>query len=355
MKKVTIIALVVLASIVLISWLSISNTTPLAVNIKSATKPAIASMKQDKVLQVSNTNRPVSIIQKAQKDNKKVTRKGKKAEQQALNEIEALKIANTLLSNIFQNQAIDFSAEKILLNFLKETNNEQVYQLIIEKLQAANIGNKNDDILVEYSLSLLAAIDSPRASEIFFNFVVKDNWQGSHAIYTIRKSITRLSQNSAYTGLIQQTFTQANNDNPFISELGNAIAQHAETEQIDYLISYIDGESENKSNVASHAMTNIKTESLVPHITSYISTNSTESVQKTALNTLASMGQYEAASALITWSTKQSKSSSAQVEELFEKALRRSPSTKRAIEKELYSQSFSSEEIRELIIKLSSE
>ena len=119
----------------------------------------------------------------------------KKIEQTVIKADEALQIAESLLSNIHDNQSIAFSSEKVLLNYLKETNNEQVYQFIIEKLQTANKGNESDDRLIEYSLSLLAAVDSLIASEIFFDFVAKDNWQGSNAIYTIRKSIEKLNRN----------------------------------------------------------------------------------------------------------------------------------------------------------------
>ena len=102
-------------------------------------------------------------------------------------------------------------------------------------------------------------------------------------------------------------------------------------------------------------MNKIQTESLVPHITSYLSGGSTINVKNTLLNTLANMGQYEAASALISWSSKQPKESADQVKQLFDLAFRRSPSTKRAIDKELYTQEFASEELKNIIVNISKE
>jgi hypothetical protein len=85
----------------------------------------------------------------------------------------ALQIVKDLLGDIYNKQKVDFLAEKELLKYLKETNDEQVYQFIIETLESADIGNESADRLIEYSLSLLAAVDSRRASELFFTFVAR--------------------------------------------------------------------------------------------------------------------------------------------------------------------------------------
>lgn len=349
MRKIILIVLVV-TFISVFSWLNNSSSSSIEVKHGKVTEPVA---QQAIIQQGTQTNRSTLM-----EENKKLLTKAKttvnaKVEEAPLKESEALQVANTLLNNIFNNKTIDFSAEKALLSYLKSTNNEQVYQFIVEILQSANTGNDNDDRLLEYGLSLLAAIDSSRASELFYSFIVKDSWQGSNAIYTLRKSVSKLSRNPAYTGLVQQTFTNTDDENPFIDELASAIAYHAKAEQIDYLISYVDGDLQNKSSVVTSAMKKIQTESLVPHITGYISDDSTKNVQNIALNTLAYMGQYEAASALITWSSNQKKDSAKQVEELFSIALSRSPSTQKAIEKELHSKYFASEELKQLIINLS--
>jgi hypothetical protein len=355
MKKTTLISVISLAIFGVFVWLFIPSPSTPSVRLETSSVNTIKS-DTDEVLR-TNASQKATVKISASKIETSLILEDKgtkdKVELKVLKEDQALQIAETLLTHIYNNQTIDFSAEKLLLNYLKETNNEQVYQYIIEKLQAANIGKESDDRLIEYSLSLLAAIDSSRASEIFFDFVAKDNWQGSNAIYTIRKSIQRLNRNGNYTDLAQQTYTQSKDDSPFINELAETIAQHANFEQIDYLINYIDGESKNKSSVASIAMSKVQTESLVPHITSYLSGSPTINVKNTVLNTLANMGQYEAASALIVWSSKQTKDSAEQVTQLFNIALRRSPSTKRAIEKELGSLEFTSEELKEVIINIS--
>jgi hypothetical protein len=179
--------------------------------------------------------------------------------------------------------------------------------------------------------------------------------QGSNAVYLVSKSISKLARNANYTDLVQQAFSQVPDTSPFLRELAIGIAYNAKPEQVVYLISHIDGECKIKSTVASQAMNKIQTESLVPHIASYISDSSTKKVHDTALNSLANMGQYEAASALISWSSKQPKGSVNQVEKLFNIALRRSPSAKRAIDKEIHSQVFVSEGVRKLIINMSND
>lgn len=353
MKKLIVIASVVVTISVVFSHLNNPSTSPLEDSYGKAIEPVKPVAQQEPVQQSIKANRPEPIEVKTKLVAKEKVKKSSNRGGDILKESEALQIVDTLLNNVFNNQTIDFVAEKALLSYLKATNNEPLYQLIVKKLQSANTGNDNDDRLVEYGLSLLATIDSPRASELFYTFIAKDNWQGSNAIYTVRKSVSRLSRNSAYIDLIQQTFTQTTDENPFLGELVVAIAYHAKVEQIDYLISYVDGGFKNKSTVVSHAMTEIRSEYLVPHITSYLSDNSTKNVQNIALNSLANMGQYEAASALIAWSSRQPKGSLKQVEELFSIALKRSPSTKRAVEKEINFQEFACEELKELIIYMS--
>lgn len=297
----------------------------------------------------------VSNVQTHQTDTTLVTSKSSKnakdnnVEKKELSDKDALTIAKMLLSRVYNSETIDFNAEKELLTYLKTTNKEVVYQFIVEKLQSAIKGNKNDDILIEYTLSLLVAIDTQRASEVFFGFVAEDDWQGSRAIYNVKKSIEKLNRGGQYTALAQQAFTIANEENPFIGELATTIARHAEAEQIEYLFGYIDEKYESKHMFVKRAMNTIHDESLVPHIAGYLKDNSTANIKNTVLNTLANMGQYEATAALIKWSSTQSKSSAEQVEKLFDIAVQRSPSTKRAIEKELHIQSFVSSEVKLVI------
>lgn len=343
MKKLTVIVFIVVVTTGAIGCLSLSSFPSTEADTAQRTEKATAtaSNDKDKTLVFEHVNK--------EEDS------GKNVKQTTLDAPGALQIANTLLSSIFNNEEINFSDEKALLKYLKATNDEEVYLHIIEKLQAAVAGNESDDRLVEYSLSLLAAVDSLRASEVFFTFIGRAEWKDSSAIYIVNKAISKLTRNGDYTDLVQQTLTQANDDNPFVRELSSAIARNATTEQVDYLISFVDSPSKNKSMGASQAMNSIHKESLVPHITSYITDSSTKAVHTTALNSLANMGQYEAASALITWSSKQPQGSIDQVEQLFTIALSRSPSAKRAIEKEINAKEFANENVKELILKLSNE
>ena len=297
----------------------------------------------------------VSNVQTHQTDTTLATSKSSKnvkdnnVEMKELSDEDALTVTKTLLNRVYNSETIDFIAEKELLNYLINTKNEGVYQFIIEKLQSAIKGNKNDDRLIEYTLSLLAAIDTQRASEVFFDFVAKNDWQGSRAIYNVKKSIEKLNRSGEYTALAQQAFTIADEDSPFIGELATTIARHAQSEQIEYLFGFIDEKYESKRLFVKRAMNTIHDESLVPHITGYLKDSSTAIIKNTALNTLANMGQYEATAALIKWSSTQSKNSAEQVKKLFDIAIQRSPSTKRAIEKELHIQNFVSADIKVVI------
>ncbi|ABM02272.1 conserved hypothetical protein [Psychromonas ingrahamii 37] len=351
MKYFAIAVFIVLIGAVIGTWSNASSTLPaeqLAMKVKAASADLDIAKSQEQSIPLSPVEEEVedSAFKSAPKE----------AESILISQKQALQIIDDNLYNAINNQVVDVTAERELLDYLRKTNNEQVYLFIMEKLESTNKGNKSDDRLIEYALSLLAAVDSPRASELFFNVVRQDDWSGSNAIYSVRSSISRLARNNNnnYNSLIQQTFTQVNDENPFLNELAVAIAEDAEIEQVDYLISYVDSPLKNKSAVINQAMHSINKESLVPHITTYISDSSSSSVQNVALNTLANMGQYEAASALIAWSSTQRIEAKKQVESLFTIALARSPSTQRAIEKEILFYEFTSEELKQTIINLSS-
>ncbi|MBU2919352.1 hypothetical protein KO505_15490 [Psychrosphaera sp. F3M07] len=337
MKKSTIIYFI---SLLIISTILFKVVTP--------ERTAISETKVDKKV---NTSQSINVSTAPISNNQDSNKLNNESEQLSSND-KQLKNTIRLLSNIYNNKTVDLKVEKSLLKYLKDTDNAEIYQVIIDNIHNANLGNESDDRLVEYSLSLLAAIDSTRSAQIFYDSISTGKWQGSNAIYTVRKSIEKLARTPNHIELVQTTFSKVSEDNPFINELAIAIAKNAKKEQIDYLIGYIDNKSVTKSNAATRAMNKIKAEPLVPHIIKYISENSSIAVQNTALSSLANMGQYEATSALITWSSKQDITSSNQVKELFTIALRRSSSTTRAIEKELSSKVFVSNDIKNVIIQL---
>ena len=343
MKK-TVVFGVTLAIVVALGWLNKPATTV-------HNQPNLTPLNSDNIPTTTDSSNK-SKVEKAELVNAKGKQISEQPKQNSIDSEHAVLITTTLFENIYNKQPIDFAAEKALLNYLKETNDDQVYQQIISWLHNLKFGEENQDRLMAYGLSLLAAIDTREAAEIFFSVMQQDNWQGSSAIYSVKSSVARLTQNDSYKDLVQQTFTQVNDSNPFLKELALAIAYHAKEPQLDYLINYVGGEQNNKSNVAIQAMKNIQTEALVPHLVRYISDTKSLKVKNTALDSLAHMGQYEAASALITWSASQPQTSNDQVQTLFDIAIRRSPSTKRAIEKEIDSHTFLSESIKQLIIEM---
>ncbi|MGF1842549.1 HEAT repeat domain-containing protein [Vibrio clamense] len=344
MKHIT-IAIFSIVLLGVLGWFNISAKEPKELIKKINSLPNKQEASEN--LTTHSTNRPDGLIQN------NLIKEDASPSHLTLNQEQALQSIEMLLANISNGQRVDLATERKVLAYLKENNDEYVYQLIANYINKAVPGDPNDDRMVKYCLSLLAVIDSFSASELFFSLILEDNWQEFDDIYSVRQSISKLTMNVDYTELIQQSFTQADEFNPFISDLASAIGRNAQTEQVDYLLEYVDSPIENKSRAANNAMNQIKTEALVPSITPYLYDESTDSVKTAALNSLAHMGQYEAASALISWSSQQPLDAADKIEHLFTIALSRSPSTKRAIEKEINTQNFSNEELKTLIINLS--
>ena len=134
-----------------------------------------------------------------------------------------------------------------------------------------------------------------------------------------------------------------------ISDIANAIAKNASESSFDFIINQIDSLGD-KSSIAMNSMENITQEKLVPKLQQIINSRDPNSeLSQVSLTTLANMGQYEAAVALIQWSAYQPPSADKLVTELFNSAVNSSPSAYRAIEKELNSYDFLSSEIKKTI------
>ncbi|AWB57095.1 hypothetical protein [Colwellia sp. Arc7-D] len=261
----------------------------------------------------------------------------------------AMQGLTALLDNASNGAVVDIQFEKSLITYLRNTDDKDIYNYILDILNNAELSTPDGDSLVEYTISLLAAINTPSASKLMLDVVNTKKWQGSEAVYLVKKAISRFNRSGDFTELVQQAYAESSDTSPYLNELATSIAKNAKAEQVQYLFDYIDSKESAKNIAARSALNTIQTESLVPNLTQYLSSDSTEKVN-VALSSLANMGQYEAASALISWSAAQSLEAKSTVASLFEVALRRSPSTKRAIKKEVLATQFANNEIKGLIL-----
>ncbi len=252
---------------------------------------------------------------------------------------------------VVQNQlkvgAIELSLEKKLIKLLRQQPNKQIYQDIVKLLrsQDADLNSRRQ----EYLLSLLAAINTSESVEVFLSELENISVSESNAIYTVKKSMQRLSRTSQYSKLFEESFINMSSDNLFISDVAQSIAKNAQAENLDFIISQIDA-NDKKSEVALQSLEYLKNEKLVPQLQTLIQTRTPDSsVTQASLQSLAGMGQYESAVALIQWSATIPSSSQMVVETLFTTAGNRSPSTYRAIEKELNRTQFVSSEVKQAI------
>jgi len=261
------------------------------------------------------------------------------------------KIMNSLSANV----DIDLEAEQQLIEYLKHNDDDAIYADIIAKLTAAGSNSEETSRSQQYLLSLLTMVNSERSVGILLDTIATVEIVDSNAIYATKKSIERLARSPQHVDVIQNTFLNINDDNLFVDDLSNAIARNAQPENLDFLIGYIDVPDSYKKQAVVQSMIMIRQEKLVPHLQTYLeSQNSSANVKQVALESLAYMGQYEAASALIKWSATQSMASLDQVTKLFNIALDRSPSAKRSITKELDDYDFNESAIKQGILRLAS-
>jgi hypothetical protein len=301
---------------------------------------------------VHQTNLVNSNKAKLQKDDNSQNSKSnslEKHESTLLTAEAAMQGLTALLDSASNGTGVNIQFEKSLITYLRNTDDKDIYNYILNKLNNAELSTPDGDSLVEYTISLLAAINTSSASELMLDVVNTKNWQGSEAVYLVQKAISRFNRSGDFTELVQQAYTESSDTSPYLDELATSIAKNARAEQVQYLFDYIDSKGSAKYIAARNALNTIHTESLVPNITQHLSSDSTEKVN-VALSSLANMGQYEAASALIIWSAAQSLEAKSTVASLFEVALRRSPSTERAIKKEVLATQFANNEIKSLIL-----
>jgi hypothetical protein len=318
-------------------------------NVQSDTYANKAEIVDVPAFQINLVNSNKAKLQKADNSQNPTVKKLVKQGEALLTSETAMQGLTALLENASNGAVVDIQFEKSLITYLRNTDDKDIYNYILNKLNNAELSTPDGDSLVEYTISLLAAINTSSASKLMLDVVNTKNWQGSEAVYLVKKSISRFNRSGDFTELVQQAYAESSDTSPYLNELATSIAKNAKGEQVQYLFDYIDSNESAKNIAARNALNTIQTESLVPNITQYLSSDSTEKVN-VALSSLANMGQYEAASALISWSAAQSLEAKSTVASLFLVALRRSPSTERAIKKEVLSTHFANNEIKSLIL-----
>lgn len=265
-------------------------------------------------------------------------------------------VAVDLLRNYFDTVVNDGSItareEEMLLNYLRENDDQIIYQLIIDRLGSLGLESIDSERMYEYTLSFLAAVNSYKASELFYSTITTNDISGSHAIYSANKSIERLSRNPEYTQLAQDAFSDSKDTSVFLVAIAKSIAVNAEADNVEFLLSFVESGNKEKQYAAQTAMKSLSKESLVPLLQEKITDENHVNVQDSALESLAHMGQYEAGVALLKWAAQQPNSELDKVTTLFNVAIARSPSTKRAIDKEIKYIDFVSQDIKDKVIEL---
>lgn len=242
---------------------------------------------------------------------------------------------------------VNIKLEKQLIESLRNNPNPLVYEEFNQLLQIAdsNLNSRNQ----EYLLSLLAVINTGESVSLLLTTLENTKISDSNAIYVAKKSLQKISESAEHINQLEASFEAMSSDNLFLPDIANGIAKNAAEPNFDFLVAQVDAANE-KSPIAIASMTNITNERLVPQLQQLLNTRAVESELSVAsLKTLAGMGQYEAAVALIQWSAQQPASSKAFVGELFSAAGQRSPSTYRAIDKQLHRHQFTSTEIKSVI------
>ena len=259
----------------------------------------------------------------------------------------ANKALSKLLMQLSANEYLDLALEKSFIKYMQLSNDNNIYRHIFTTLSKENTTVK----LQEYLISVLAAVNTSESISLLLTIIESTSIVAADAVYSTKKSIERIGRTPEHIALVQQSFSQLNDDSLFVTDLANVIAKNAEKDNVLFLLGYINEGVGAKKDAAISSMSLLQNEKLVPELQKAIEVDNNE-VTQVALVALASMGQYEAASALIQWSAKQPATSISQVEVIFNTAIARSPSTKRAIKKELGDYTFRSSDIKNKILVL---
>jgi hypothetical protein len=269
------------------------------------------------------------------------------------NSVDAQQHLTHILKSLSNGDDINLKDEKQLIKYLRAQNNPAIYSIIFDQLTMANSQTPINVIRQQYLLSFLAAIKTVSAAEVLLSAIDTLKINDASTIYVTKKSIMLLGTIPANLLTLQHSFTQLPVDNKFLGDIALSVAQSAQPDNLEFLLSYFVGDDSAKSNAVKNSLSTLGNERLVPILQASINNNRQPVVITACLDALANMGQYQATSALISWSTRQSTSAKKQVERLFTTALNRSPSAFRAIEKELNLKPFESLEIKRSIVQLS--
>lgn len=266
-----------------------------------------------------------------------------------LTQKEAAEVLVSLFGKLTSFSELELENERRLVAYLRKVDDRKIYDILRMRFDKAVVGTSEGDKILEYGLSLLAAVNTRAATELLLEFVSKNEWENSEAIYLVKKSISHLNKSGHHSDLMKRAFATSKDTNPFLKQIAKGITNQPTPQNVDYLFSYISGNNNTKNSAAIYALNSLNYEPIVPTIKQYIGSEMLEQ-KEAALNALANMGQYEAASALIYWGALQPIEQKSKVKVLFDIAVSRSPSTIRAIKKEATKLTFASDEIRTLIL-----
>lgn len=254
-----------------------------------------------------------------------------------------------IISNIKSKQQINVKDEKALIELLQQPGSSGSLAYIQELLVRLDTDSKVNDSVVAYMINLLIAVNKPSSHNTALQVVAHRNWQNSTNIYDVSRSIRQLKTRNTQSDMFINAHQSALESNPFLIDLAVGIADNANSDDIDYLFRQINAQPTEKAKSSAVALTKITNEGLVPTISNYL-IDKQESKQEAAINSLANMGQYEATVALIKWSATQPSTKIDQIKKLFDTASKRSPSTRRAIKKEVPFLTFKDKSIEKLVI-----
>jgi len=170
------------------------------------------------------------------------------------NNIDAKQHLTHILKLLNNGDDINLKDEKQLIKYLRAQNNPAIYTVIFDQLTMADSQTSIDSIRQQYLLSFLAAIKTVSAAEVLLSAIATLTINDASAIYVTKKSIMLLGTIPANLPTLQHSFTQLPVDNKFLGDIALSIAQSAQPDNLEFLLSYFVGDDSAKSNAVKNSL-----------------------------------------------------------------------------------------------------
>lgn len=256
-----------------------------------------------------------------------------------------------LLAGFQNGEKVQVELENELIERLRNEPDSPVYQELLSLFRQGSLEGFAQQVLV----SLLGEVENFKSAETLMNLVNEAllnepdvQWAASNAIRKFSPESWHEHSNAEFAPVFEAAWRTDNSN--FWLPIANVMATIGTPSTLDIFIKTLtDNTDPKRVEIVKRAMTDLTNPALIPKLADSLENSKTETVQLTSGETLANMGNIEAASTLVDWSSQADAGKVGLVKTWFETAMNTTPEFIDYLETNLAGQKFAAPEVKQAV------